>query len=151
MKSIKYTVILGILVLATVPAFAAIQTANVTVNASVAKQCAIQGVTINLGAYDTFTQAAVQGTGNLQVRCTKNAASVTISLATDRVMSNGAGGSLNYTLTQDGGAAWNTTDVVSYTAADSSWFPIAVDAEITANQDVPDGSYTDTVVATINY
>ncbi|MGH9458589.1 MAG: Csu type fimbrial protein [Thermoanaerobaculia bacterium] len=154
MKTLKSLAILGVLLVAVTPLYAASSSANVTVQANVAKQCGIQGGTVDFGAYDPFSATADSASGSIQVRCTKNAAAVTISLSLgvrgDRTMSNGTD-VLAYTLTDDSGNAWDMTSTKTYSATDFNWTTLGIDGALAAGQDVSDGAYTDTVVATINF
>ena len=156
---------LAVLSLITIPAFAASQTANLNVTASVSAVCTISTVTVAFGAYDpVVTNAAtdLNGTGTLVVACTKGAAA-TIDLG---VGGNLSGGSrrmssgidfLNYALYKDAartqvwgtGLAGGTT--ATYNSASKASTNITVYGKVPQAQDVTDGSYSDVVVATINY
>ena len=156
---------LAVLSLITVPAFAASQTANLNVTASVSAVCSISTVTVAFGAYDPVVANAatdLNGTGTLVVACTKGAAA-TIDLG---VGGNLSGGSrrmssgtdfLNYALYRDAartqvwgtGMAGGTT--LTYNSASKTSTNITVYGKVPQAQDVTVGAYSDVVVATINY
>jgi spore coat protein U-like protein len=162
----KRTVLsLAILSLISIPAFAGSATANLNVSASVSAVCTISTATVAFGAYDpVVTNAAtdLNGTGTLTVACTKGA-SATIDLG---VGGNLSGGSrrmtsgidfLNYALYKDAartqvwgtGMAGGTT--LTYNSASKASTNLTVYGKVSQAQDVTVGSYTDVVVATINY
>ncbi len=137
------------------------QTATFTVSASVAKVCAISAANIALGAYDPITANATNAaTGSVTVQCTKNT-------PYDVKLDDGANASggarrmkhasqseyLSYELYSDSGhqTAWNSTTFVSGKVSSRTAVTIPVYAFIPAAQDVPEGSYTDTVTATIEF
>lgn len=151
------------------PVQAGTATANLTVTESVAANCSISTNTLAFGSYDPVTTHAaspLDGTGSIVVTCT-NGASTTVTLGQG---SNAAGGStdtvplrrmkagtsnyLSYTLYQDAGrnTAWGNTSGtgVNHTGTGTST-SITVYGRVAASQNVPTGSYTDTVVATITF
>ena len=146
------------------PAFAQTATANLGVSATVAKNCSITTTTVAFGAYDPVVAnatAALDGTGSVVVTCTKGAGTridlglgANVSGTTRRM----AGGTdfLTYELYQDTGR----TTVWGSGAAAGQTIPVApsraartftVFGRVPAGQDVAAASYTDTVVATINF
>ena len=162
----KRTVLsLAIITLISIPAFAGSATANLNVSASVAAVCTISTVTVAFGAYDPVVANAaanLNGTGTLTVACTKGA-SATIDLG---VGGNLSGGSrrmtsgpdfLNYSLYKDAartqvwgtGMAGGTT--LTYNSASKASTNLTVYGTVPQAQDVTVGSYSDVVVATINY
>jgi len=144
------------------PLFAASATAPLGVSASVASNCTITTAPVSFGLYDTITGTAVSGTGTVNVACTKGATGLTIDLSTGsnipsgpgttRAMNSAAADILNYELFTDSGhlAPWST-GVTTTDAPSKASRAITVYGLISANQDVPAGSYSDTVVAQINY
>lgn len=150
------------------PAFAATDTSNMSVSASVSDVCVISAGALSFGAYDPVSGAAVNGTATLSVACTEGAsADVTLDQGANPDSGGGStaaaplrqmiSGSdlLAYTLFQDSGrtTVWGDTSdtAVGYLAADSSEANITVYGTITGSQSVPSGSYGDTVVATITF
>lgn len=144
---------------------AASATANVTISATVANNCTITGGALAFGTYDplvTNATDAKDGSGTFTVACTKGAAGVTIDLGQGQ---NYAGGrrmiagseAVSYQLYSDSGRTmvWGSTSGGSALAvsAPTSKAPVTytVYGRITGGQDVAAGSYTDTVVATVNF
>ena len=157
---------LAIISLISAPAaFAGSATANLNVSASVSAVCTISTAAVAFGAYDPVVANAatdLNGTGTIIVACTKGA-SATIDLgnggnllAGSRRMTSGTD-FLNYALYKDAartqvwgtGLAGGTT--AAYTAASKASTNITVYGKVPQAQDVTVGSYTDVVVATINY
>ena len=144
---------------------AASATANVTVTATVANNCSITGGALAFGAYDPLVTHATDpkdGSGTFTVACTKGASGVTIDLgqgqnyATGRRMLAGSD-TVGYQLYSDSGRTtiWGSTSggtTVAVTAPLSK-APVSytVYGRIAGGQDVAAGSYTDTVVATVNF
>ena len=146
-------------------AYAANQTASLTVNATVTNNCTISTSALSFAAYDPVVanaSANLDGTGRVTVACTKGAAP-TIGLGTGssasgsaRRLADGTGNFLTYDLYQDSSrsVAWSNSGagMLTTTAATSKAArDFTVYGRIGGNQDVPAGSYTDTVVATVNF
>jgi spore coat protein U-like protein len=142
---------------------AANATASLTVAASVANNCKIETTELSFGAYDPIgANATADATGSAQVliACTKGA-TATIALG------NGGGSDVNsrrlasgsnflpYQLyREDGSTVWGSgvgTGAVSYTSISKAQTPLAVKGKILAGADVPAGTYSDTIVATVNF
>ncbi len=156
---------LVILSLTSIPAFAGTATANLNISASVAAVCTITTSPVAFGAYDPVVANAstdLSATGSVNVACTKGAAA-TIDLGNggnllggSRRMSSGTD-FLNYALYKDAartqvwgsGLAGGTT--MAYNAASKAVTAISVYGTVPQAQDVTVGSYSDVVVATINY
>lgn len=148
-----------------VGAAAATATANLTVSATVTTNCTITTTALAFGSYDPVVanaSANLDGTGALSVACTKGAAP-TIALGggsnasgSTRRMSDGASHYLTYELYRDpsrstvwggsGAGLLTTAAAPSKVARD-----FTVYGRIVGNQDVPAGTYGDTVVATVNF
>lgn len=147
-------------------AFAATETATLTVQATVSDSCTISTAALDFGAYDTVAGTQVDGTGTVTVACTTGAtADVTLgqganadALSTDaaplRRMTDGTD-FLAYELFSDSGrtTTWGNTVAtgLSYAAASSATSDLTVFGRITASQDVQAGSYSDSVTATIEF
>lgn len=143
------------------------QTANLTVTASVSANCRLTAGALPFGAYDpVVTNAAtdLNGSGTFTVACTRNAPGVWIGLGnglnytTTRRMRIGATAEyLDYALYQD--AAFTTPWLnvippgggVSYSPASRAPFTMTVYGRVPGAQDVAVGSYTDTVVISVNF
>ena len=143
---------------------AATATASMPVSATVSNNCTITTNPIAFGGYDpivTHASANLDAAGAVIIACTKGAVT-TLGLDTGANASAGArqlassGNVLAYELYQDssrstvwgnsGGALVNSGTAPS---KDARTFPVY--GRITAGQDVPAGSYTDSVVATVNF
>lgn len=149
-------------------AVAAISTANLAVSATVSNNCTITTSALSFGSYDPVSansSAALNGTGGVSVTCTSGA-STTVALgqganantgSTDaaplRRMASGTN-RLSYSLYQDAArtAVWGNTVAtsVAHTGTGTST-AITVYGAIAGGQNVPAGSYTDTVVATVTF
>lgn len=148
-----------------VPAFAAQQSANLNITASVAANCTITTSPVAFGAYDPVSANAatnLTASGSVNVACTKGTPA-TIDLGNGGSFSGGtrrmASGTdfLNYSLFKDAalsqawgsGIAGGTT--AAYNAATKNVTSVTVFGMVPAAQDVTVGAYADVVVATINY
>ena len=148
---------------------AATQTANLSVTASVAANCAISTSAVAFGAYDPIVANAttdLDATGTVSVTCTSGAsAGITLGQganadtgSTDDVplrrMNDGATGYLSYALYSDSGrtTTWGNTVAteVAHTGTGAQ-ANLTVYGRVTAGQNVPVGSYSDTVVATVTF
>jgi spore coat protein U-like protein len=119
--------------------------------------------TMDFLSYDTIAAGALGGTVGVTVRCTKGA-SVSIGIDTGahagavvgstRAMANGAN-SLGYDFYQNATytTLWTTSGLglYSYVAADNSPATVTIYGRVPAGQDVPAGTYQDTVQVTVNY
>jgi len=143
---------------------AATATANLAVSATVTNNCTISTVALAFGSYDPVVANAstnLDGTGSVVVSCTKGS-TATIGLgnganySSGRRMGDGATNFLTYELYQDASRAtvWGNSGagLLSPVAAPSKAArTFTVYGRVTSNQDVPAGSYNDTVVATVNF
>jgi spore coat protein U-like protein len=143
-------------------------TSNLTVSATVAANCTISTTAVAFGTYDTLGSGNLDGTGTVSIACTKGTAP-TITLGNGANYSGGrrmnAGSEyITYELyqpssTTPGAAcaytqAWNASGggIFTPTAAPSKASrSYNVCGRATLGQDVGAGSYTDTVVATVNF
>jgi spore coat protein U-like protein len=153
-----FALILG----AAAPAAAQSQQANLSVAAAVSKNCTITATAISFTAYDPIVAndtAALDGEGGLSVACTKGV---------NPALALGAGGNasgsqrrlafgserLNYDLFSDStrSTSWTTSASVTLGVAPSKApREVSVYGRIAGGQDVPAGSYTDTLLATVNF
>ena len=139
--------------------------ASLTVTANVSKNCTITTAPVNFGAYDPVAAnatAPLDGIGTITVTCTKGAAAKvglntgSNAQGTTRRMSGGAAAYLTYELYKDTARATVWGDTVD-TALDIPAAPnrnprnFTVYGRVAAAQDATVGSYTDTVVATVNF
>lgn len=139
--------------------------ASLTVTANVSKNCTISTAPVNFGAYDPVAAnatAPLDGIGTVTVTCTKGAAAkVGLSVGanaqgTTRRMSQGAAAYLAYELYRDSthSTVWGDTidtalDITAAPSKDPRNFTVY--GRVAQAQDVTVGSYTDTVLATVNF
>jgi spore coat protein U-like protein len=146
-------------------ASAATATANLASSATVANNCTISTAALAFGSYDpvgTHAAANLDGTGTVIVACTKGAtATLALGLGSNasgstRRMTDGSSNYLTYELYLDAGRStvWGTSgaNLLSTGAAPSKAARnFTVYGTVASNQDVPAGTYNDTVVATVNF
>jgi spore coat protein U-like protein len=138
-------------------------TADMAVAAAVSRNCTVSAASITFPNYDPVVAnatAPLTGTGNVRVACTKGVApAIGLSLGSfpngsSRQMASGDE-RLVYELFKDtnnttwgetGNAQLTATPALSRTARD-----FTVYGRIAGGQDVAAGSYSDTVVATVNF
>ena len=146
------------------PALAQTATANLSVSATVAKNCIITTTAVAFGSYDPIVANAaspLDGTGTVVVTCTKGAGT-----RIDLGLGGNASGSvrrmlggtdfLTYELYSDSGrtTVWGSGAVAGLTiptAPSKAARTYTVYGRVAAGQDVGAASYADTVVATINF
>ena len=140
-------------------------TANLSVTAAVGANCTISTAPVAFPAYDPVVANAStndDGTGSVIITCTRGS-TATIGLGlglnvsgSQMRMKDATTDYLNYALNQDSGRAtvWGNSGagLLSPVAApDKNPRTFTVYGRIPSAQDVPAGSYTDTVVATVNF
>jgi spore coat protein U-like protein len=150
---------------AAAPVFAATASTNLGVSATVINNCLITTSALAFGSYDPVvanSAADLDGTGVVSVACTKGV-SPTIALGlgsnasgSTRRMGDGSGHYLTYELFKESGhvTVWGTAGgaLLSPSAAPSKDArDFTVYGRVTGGQDATAGSYTDTVVATVNF
>jgi len=167
--------IVAVLVLAAAPAFAATATSNLAVSANIANNCTISTTPVAFGAYDPIgTNAAtpLDAGGTVSIACTKGSATtIALDLGSNpsggvRRMNDGSGNFLSYEAYQPpnntpGSACSYSSPTVWGTAGANLFTPAVapskasrtynVCGEVAAGQDLPSGTYNDTVVATVNF
>jgi spore coat protein U-like protein len=144
---------------------AATATANLAVSATVTTNCTITTAALGFGNYDPVganSSSDLDGTGTVSVACTKNTApQIALGLGgnasgTTRRLTDGSSNYLTYELYQDAGRTtiWGTAGaaLLSPGAAPSKAArDFTVYGRVASNQDVPAGTFNDTVVATVNF
>lgn len=166
MSRVAVAVTAALVTIAARDAGAGTATSNVNVSASVASICSITAGSLAFGAYDTLTAGQVDGQATVSVACTKGAvASITLGqgqnpgggssdAAPVRRMASGVS-FLSYALFSDTTrlVTWGNTALTgqAYIALSSAVTQLTVYGRIAASQDVPAGSFTDVVVATISF
>jgi spore coat protein U-like protein len=152
-------------VLASGAASAASATANLAVSATVTNNCTISTLPLAFGAYDPVVanaSADLDGTGTVVVACTKGT-SPTIGLGLGanasgsvRRMKDPTTNFLSYELYLDSSRStvWSDSGLgllAPAAAPSKAARNFTVYGRVTGSQDVPAGSYNDTVVATVNF
>lgn len=144
-------------------------TASLSVTASVAANCTITTSAVAFGAYDPVSAnatAALNGTGAVNVTCTTGA-STTVTLgqgsnagtgssdtAPARRLTDGSSHFLTYSLYSDTNrtTVWgNTAGTGVPSTGTGTQVALTVYGAVGAGQNVPTGSYSDTVVATVTF
>lgn len=150
-------------------------TANISVSASITAKCTISTSPVAFGAYDPITGGNVTANGTVVVGCTKAANGLWVGLGTGSNAISGvrnmAGAAhsdkLAYSLVQPtantvdaacpsfgAGSAWENTALTALNLEASPGYATRtykVCGEIAQGQDKSVDTYTDTVVATINF
>jgi spore coat protein U-like protein len=154
----------GLMFAVTAPALAQTASTNLNVTATVNGNCTITTSAVAFSSYDPVGAHAatdLDGTGTVSVTCTKGAGTrIDLGLGSNaagstRRMASGTE-RLTYELYKDSGRTqvWGsgTTNGNNIGAAPSrATRNVTVYGRVPAAQDVAAGSYTDTVVATINF
>jgi spore coat protein U domain-containing protein, fimbrial subunit CupE1/2/3/6 len=136
-------------------------TSSFTVSASVSANCTISAGALAFGSYDPVSANAstdLDQTSTITVACTKGSTGVVAlddgvnASGSTRRMKAGTN-YLNYEMYNDAGrtTVWNASNTVSYTAASKASTGLTLYGRVAAGQDVPVGSYSDTVIATITF
>jgi spore coat protein U-like protein len=147
------------------PLRAATGTTNLSVSATVTRNCTITTTPVVFGAYDPVVANAttgLDGTGALVVACTKGTtATIGLGLGGNvlgavRRMADGATNFLSYDFFKETTrtTTWGTSgaEVVDTGVAPSKVArTFSVYGRVAPNQDVPAGTFTDIVVATVNF
>jgi spore coat protein U-like protein len=149
-------------------ASAATQTSNLSITASIGANCTISTLPVAFGAYDpivTNASTALTGTGTITTTCTtganpvitlgqgSNAATGSTDAAPLRQMLSGSN-LLSYSLLRTaGGPVWGNTPATAPAAIAGTGVAqnATVFGSIPAGQNLPAGSYADTVVATVTF
>ncbi|MGH6617112.1 Csu type fimbrial protein [Sphingomonas sp.] len=142
---------------------AATTTTTFPVTATVLKACVVSANPLPFGNYDPTATTPVDATTTLSVLCTVgtsftvglNAGTASGATVTTRRMTNGAN-TLSYALYQEAARTnnWGNTpgtDTPLATTAPILPTTLTVYGRLPASQNVPAGSYTDTITVTVNY
>ena len=146
--------------------------AGFTVKASVISGCSISAqATMDFGNYNPLSTTDLSSTGSVSIICTKGA-SVSIGLtnganfasSTNNMKISGSGTDLlAYKLYQpDGSTQWSDSEkldgsiaglgsILSVTGSGTTATPYSITGKLVAGQNVPVGSYSDTVYALVNF
>ena len=152
--------LLAVFVALVAPARAATLTSTLAVRVVVQPACTISGATIDFGTYTSGQTTALNGFAQIAYNSCP-AAQLRFQLdggangtSTARKLANGSGGLLNYGLYRDSGRTQNFgqgAEARSVTPATSGTGTVPVYGMIPAGQSVAAGTYTDTVVITMDF
>jgi spore coat protein U-like protein len=130
-------------------------TSSFTVTATVGKACTVSAAPISIASYDPNNTVPTVGTTNVNVACTKGTSYTTFLSSANAwrlVNTVTPANFLTYGITQGATAtAWTATSGWAGVAADRLPAPYLATASVGALQDVPAGSYLDTVTINVTY
>ena len=137
---------------------AATATATLTVTANVRSGCSIENGSLNFGDYTAGQAQALDGTGIIRIR---NCAGLTVTIELDGGSSGSVNnrelrstnGRLSYQLYRDPARSevWGTGNDANRVQILDSDVSIQVFGRIFSGQNVPAGSYTDTISVTMTF
>lgn len=146
-------------------ALAATSTADMSISASVTNNCSLTAGSLAFGAYDPTSATPNDNSGTFSLTCTSGAsANITLGqglnpdtgssdAAPQRRMKAGSN-YLAYSIYQDSGRAteWgNTAGTGKSNTGDGTAQTMTFYGRMSAGQNVPAGSYSDTVTATVTF
>ena len=146
------------------PAMAGTATSNLAVSATVPNNCTISTAAISFGDYNSASANPLDQTGSVTITCTtgsaatiklgqgSNANSGSTDSAPQRRLTNGSNNFLSYQIYQDSGRStvWgNTAGTAVPETGNGAAQSKTVYGRIPPGQNVPTGTYTDTVVAEV--
>jgi spore coat protein U-like protein len=138
---------------------------SLALSASVSNNCTISTSAVGFGSYDPVVvnaTANLDGTGTVSIACTKGA-TTTIGLdlgsnasGSVRRLTDGSSNYLTYELYQDSGRStvWGNAGAGLFTpvaAPSRTLRSFTAYGRVAGSQDVPAGTFTDTVTATVNF
>ena len=143
-------------------------TGTLTVTASVSQKCILSSPTLGFGSYDpvvTNNAANLDSSTTITVTCTKGATGITLGFGNSGnaptgcsapqrcLLGAGHGDYLNYQLYSDSGhsSVWTTAISESVTGGITTPTSVTIYGRVPPTQDVNVDTYSDTVVATVNY
>lgn len=148
------------------PAMAGTATANLGVSAVIGATCTIDTAPLNFGSYDPLVvnlTAPLEATGTIFTNCTTGLIpKITLSQGSNdtagtpaapaRNLKSGAGGTLSYNLYSDSARTivWGSAGAPT-TSANGTAQTNTVYGRIPGAQTGADGTYTDTVIATVSF
>ena len=132
--------------------------------ADAAGSCTISTTSVAFGTYNVFSPTALDSTGTVTIKCNGSASNVSIDLDkggaglfANRAMS-GSGTSLFYNLFVDAARAsiWgdgteSTSHYTNANPANNQNIVVTIYARVSGGQDVPAGSYTNSITAVVNF
>jgi spore coat protein U-like protein len=157
---------LGVTMMSGEQAEAASTPASLDVSANVVAVCNINVASVAFGQYDVAASSALVASGSVTVNCTSGAP---YSVTFDQGLHAASGSTVDSPARQMANQTAGSTDVLAYSLAyggsaiggsaasdisgtgNGASQTYTIDGSIPAGQAVGDGSYLDTVVATVNY
>lgn len=160
-SALAIVIALCVLAVSSPPASAGTATANLSVSVNVDASCSLATTPLTFVGYSPLNANPDNSTGAVILTCTSGT-SATIDLdvgshavGAQRKLQSGAAGTVNYNLYQDvnRSAAWGSgaTALAVSAAPDTNPRSYTVYGQIPAQQNAASGTYTDTVVATVNF
>lgn len=162
-KTLKITITFSLCLLSPEIVQASSATATMGISATVLNACVVTSNAMAFGNYNPTSASPTDATSTFDVICTAgtsysvglNAGTKAGATVSTRQMSSGAN-ALNYSLFSDSSRTVNWgntpgTDTPSPTTAGVLPSTFTVYGRIPAQQNVPGGSYTDTVTITVSY
>ena len=148
--------------------YAGSSTGTLTVTASVSQKCILSSPTLGFGSYDpvvTNNASNLDGSTTITVTCTKGATGITLGFGNSANAPTGCtapqrclvgvahSNYLNYQLYSDSGrsSVWTTAISESVTGGITTPTSVTIYGRVPSAQDVSVDTYSDTVVATVNY
>jgi spore coat protein U-like protein len=137
-------------------AFAQSAAGTFTVSATVVKACRVSAGNATLPDYDSTAGTTSEGTTTVDVTCTNGTPySVTLASTGNLWQLHSGTNTLTYEIFSDSShaaaSAWNESAAVSGTGAGHGANHHTAYIRIPANQDAPEGTYSDTVTMTVTY
>lgn len=144
-------------------ALSATTTDTMGVSATVEDSCQLVTSALAFGSFAAIDSTNVDGTTTVDVTCSNGTAydiglnaGVNGTTVTDRQMSDGGTGTLNYALYSDSGRTTNWgdtvgTDTVADTGSGATQTKTVYGQIPSGQETAPTGSYTDTITVTVTY
>jgi spore coat protein U-like protein len=132
-------------------------------DAAAQASCTISVTSVSFGSYNVFNTSALDSSGSITYNCNNKASNVSISLGkgssstfSPRTMTKG-GEALSYNLFMDAsrttiwGDGTSGTSIYTRNNPPNNSVSLPIYGRVSAAQDVSAGTYSDTVLATINF
>jgi spore coat protein U-like protein len=151
---------------AATPAFAQTAQGNLSVSATVSKNCVVSASPMNFGSVDVTNGQSVDGTAELSIRCTSGTdwtATADAGLGSGattatRLMQNGGSDVLGYTLYTDSARTniWDdgegeAANAIAGVGSGSGQLATIYGRVFSGQSGLPSGNYADTVQVTVTY
>ncbi len=122
--------------------------------------CNVNSIPIQFGSYDVFSASVTTSTGSITVSCTPDGTPYTIAIqrgfgtiAQRKMRLSGGIAQLNYNIYTDPTytTIWGDGTGTSAMISGQTNATVTAYGEVTAGQDVPAGSYSDTLTILVSY